>query len=795
MLVSDPVKGTLTFEDDGSFTYTANAGATGTDAFAYKITDADGDVSTAIVSLKLKDAPTPPPPPPADKKPDAVDDRFNGEFGQQITGFVFPNDTFGDGRNTFALVGQPDGGTVQLGETGFFRFRPDAGFSGDTSFDYRITDADGDTDVATVFIHVAKDKTPPPPPPPVDEKPVFTNLPDNGKIHIKEGEVDVIDIDGKDPDGGNVTYSIVGGADAGSFVIDAATGELTFKNATDFEHPGDRNKDNVYDVKVRVTDDEGTTCDKVLWVKVKDVDETPPPPANKEPDAVDDRFMGEFGKVIRGFVGRNDDMGDGPARFELISQPDGGQVSFGPRGGFAFTPNAGFSGVTTFDYRIIDANGDVDTATVTLTVKKDTTPQPPVDEKPVFTNLPGDGKIHIKEGEVDVIDIDGKDPDGGNVTYSIVGGADAGSFVIDATTGELTFKNATDFEHPGDRNKDNVYDVKVRVTDDEGTTCDKVLWVKVKDVADTKPPVANDDKAKTDQGDTVTINVLGNDTEPEGETIRVTGIATQPSNGTATVNADGTIDYTPNANFFGTDTFTYTIVDEDKLTDTATVTVTVDKDEPVNKPPHAVDDMKMGPAGHPLTVNVLANDKDPDGDVLKVTSVAGKPLPANGVVYLDNVTVKVNANGIFTFTPKPGFVGTASVDYHVSDHKGGTDEAHVVVQFKAPEPPANTPPHAVKDGYYLRPGLHYILPVLHNDKDADGDKLKIVQIDGHALKPGQSIRVEGGVVTLRYDGQIVFKGNRGTYGDFQFHYTIADGKGGYDTAPVYVCLTNGGRRH
>ena len=73
-------------------------------------------------------------------------------------------------------------------------------------------------------------------------------------------------------------------------------------------------------------------------------------------------------------------------------------------------------------------------------------------------------------------------------------------------------------------------------------------------------PVANNDSAYTPEDTPVNIEVLLNDEDPDGNDLVVTG-ATNGASGTTVVNSDGTITYTPNPNFSGVDTFTYTISD------------------------------------------------------------------------------------------------------------------------------------------------------------------------------------------------------------------------------------------
>ena len=124
--------------------------------------------------------------------------------------------------------------------------------------------------------------------------------------------------------------------------------------------------------------------------------------------------------------------------------------------------------------------------------------------------------------------------------------------------------------------------------------------------------------------------------------------------------------YTPAAGVAGTDRFTYTINDGRGGTATATVTVTITA--PINRPPVAVDDTAVTTVSTPVTINVLANDSDPDGDPLTVISVT---QPTNGGVQISNNEV--------IYQPQRGFTGVDAFTYTISDGRGGTATANVTV--------------------------------------------------------------------------------------------------------------------
>ena len=181
------------------------------------------------------------------------------------------------------------------------------------------------------------------------------------------------------------------------------------------------------------------------------------------------------------------------------------------------------------------------------------------------------------------------------------------------------------------------------------------------------PPVAIDDTATTVEDTPVDVVVLANDSDPEGDTLTVTRIVTNPTNGTATINVDNTITYTPNPNFSGVDGFQYEISDGNGGTDTAWVSFILVT--PINDDPVANDDTATTDEDTPIAVTVLGNDTDPDGDTLTIQSIT---QPANG-------TTTINPDGHHHLHPHPNYSGTDTFTYTVSDGNGGTDTATVTI--------------------------------------------------------------------------------------------------------------------
>ena len=181
-------------------------------------------------------------------------------------------------------------------------------------------------------------------------------------------------------------------------------------------------------------------------------------------------------------------------------------------------------------------------------------------------------------------------------------------------------------------------------------------------VNDTKVNAKNDSRV-LESGNTVTVNVLANDDADASLKRIVSG----PSNGSAKI-VNGKIVYTADAGFVGTDSLVYQVVDAAGNKDTAKVTFKV-KAAP-NKAPVAKNDSRSTVSGKAVTISVLGNDSDTNGDNL---SVIGVSAPKNGKVTR-------NSKGQLVYTPHAGFVGTDVFYYKISDGKGGTDTAKVTVK-------------------------------------------------------------------------------------------------------------------
>ena len=270
-------------------------------------------------------------------------------------------------------------------------------------------------------------------------------------------------------------------------------------------------------------------------------------------------------------------------------------------------------------------------------------------------------------------------------------------------------------------------------------------------------PVAAADSATTPEGITVTINVLSNDTDSDGDTLSVSAL-TAPSHGNAAVSGTS-IRYTPSVNYSGTDAFSYTVSDGHGGTDSANVTVTVTA---VNHNPVAVNDSVKTPEDTAVTINVLSNDTDSDGDALSITGITA---PAHGSATVTGTSIK--------YVPGNNYNGADAFTYTITDGSGGTASASVNVTVTA----VNDSPVAVNDTASTKEDTAVSINVLSNDSDVDGDALAISGVTspahGRAVISGSNVNY---TPATDYNGADTFT------------YTLTDSNGATASATVSVTV-------
>ena len=709
--------GTVTDNGDGTLNYQPDADFNGIDTFTYMISDGNGGSDTATVTVTVSAVADP---------PSAVADAVSVNEDDVVSFDVTANDTDPDGDldpSTTQVLTSPTSGSLVNNGDGTFDYTPDADFSGTDTFIYQVCDLLANCDAAVVTITVD----------PVNDAPSAV---DDVEL-VDQDQPTTIDVlaNDEDNDGDVLDVSILTGPTNGTALVNV-DGTITYTPDAGYTGP---------DSFTYQICDPSLVCDTAtVTITVADLPE--PPVANDDADSLDE----DSGSVVVDVVANDTDPeGDiDPASVLVtIGAANGTAVSNGD-GTVTYTPDADINGTDTFTYEVCDVTANCVTAEVTITVNPvDDAPQA-IDDAATVDEDSGPIVIDVAANDIDV------DGDLDPTTVSVVSGPSNGTLT---NNGDGTFGYEPDPDFSGSDS------FTYEVCDLSGACAQADVNITVNEVND--PPTAIDDSETTDEDVAVDIDVLSNDNDPDdGLDPASVSVVAPAGDGSTNVNPDGSITYTPDADFAGADSFTYEVCDFAGLCTTAVVDVVVD---PVNDPPTALDDLVVvdEDAG-PVTIDVLSNDSDPEGGALTVTS-AGPA--ANG-------TVTVNGDGTIGYQPDPDFSGSDSFTYEVCDPSNDCTTATATVTVN----PFNDPPVAGNDSDSTNEDTSVDIDVLANDTDADGDTLTV---DSFA-------NGSHGTVTLNGDGTLRYTPDPDWFGTDTFDYVVCDPTLLCDTATVTVDVTS-----
>ncbi|EMV2053513.1 tandem-95 repeat protein [Vibrio parahaemolyticus] len=312
-------------------------------------------------------------------------------------------------------------------------------------------------------------------------------------------------------------------------------------------------------------------------------------------------------------------------------------------GKLVFTPAKNFNGDAEITYTLTDgALTDQATVKVTVNAVNDT---PVVESNIADQALAEDFTPYTIDLNTAFSDVDNVD---GELTFSVSGNSNIQVAIVN---GIATITPTADWN--GSET------LTFTATDPSGESISQTVNFTVAPVAD----IVADSVTVVEDTPTI-IKVLGNDTFEGDDKVVSLDTNNGPANGTVSINPDGSVTYTPNDNYHGTDSFTY-IVTSGGVSESTTVSVDV---TPVNDAPVAKDDIATTQEDTAVTIDVLPNDSDMDGDKLSIQSAS---VPeAQGKVEI--------VEGKLVFTPSENFNGDAEITYTITDGQL-TDEAKVTV--------------------------------------------------------------------------------------------------------------------
>ena len=724
-IVSSPSNGTATLSGT-QVTYTPNQDWNGTDTFTFEAADdrtARTNVATAtIVVSPVNDAPV-----ANDVNTSTDENLFNRDnidinvtydadndiLTGNTKGVVFNNTssldialdgTDVDGDNlTYSVVATNNGTVTISGATA--TYEPNQDWNGTDTFTYLANDGSLDSNTATVTITVSA----------VNDAPVTNDIPSSQDEDTSE----VVDLSTQtsDIEGDALTYSIVSDVSNGTTSLSGSI--VTYTPNQDW------NGTDSYTYKANDGTDDSNVSTVTLTVNaVNDA------PVSTNASASTDEDINLLIDLSSNITDIDDPITDGSEQtnkvISLISSlPSNGSLytwsegSNSPSGnsigvGDAFnnsagvskiwyTPNANWNGTETFTFKANDQTEDGNTATVTITVAA-------VNDAPTTNDL----SVTIDENRtarIIGINLDGADVDGDDLTYSVVSDASNGTTSISGAT--LTYTANQDWN--------GTETITYKANDgtlDSNTSTITITVTSINDV-----PVASAISASTNEDTAKAITLSATDVEGDNLTY---SIVSSPSNGSLGSVSGTSVTYTPNADWNGTDTFTYKANDGTADSNTATVTVTV---AAVNDAPIAYGFNQTTEEDNAKTItlrqtspgsNTGTNNEggvyDPDIETDQDTPITFSLVsqPSNGTATL------ASGDNDVTYTPNANWNGTDTFTYKGNDGTADSNTATVTVTVTAVNdaPTVNDISTTIDENLTAR-----LVGITLDGADVDGDDL------------------------------------------------------------------------
>ncbi|MGJ3248098.1 MAG: Ig-like domain-containing protein [Elainellaceae cyanobacterium] len=604
--VSQPRHGTA-FIENGTVFYGPEPGFSGIDQFTYLVEDSAGNRDRATVTLIVR------PDQSKNTAPEVTNDTASTAYNTPTQIAVLENDRDPDGDElTVTLATPPENGAADVSRDGqTINYIPNDGFSGQDQLTYTVSDRQGGMATGTVTITVN---------PPQLSAADLT-------YETRYGTPTTLNVLAENPyPGRSLSVTIAAEPARGTATVNS-NNTITYTPSERFSGGSDR-------FQYRLTTPSGQTATGTVTIQMTDPRLTAP----------DYQASTQVNAPVRISVLRDNPY---PNADNLVirveTPPQSGTAQPADGGTIVYTPNENFTGRDRFTYQVRDNRGQSATGTVTVEV---TSPAPTA---PDYT-------LETPSGEAARLDLlrNNSYPNLDNLSVTISTPPQNGS--VELSSGRVAIYQP----RQGFSGRDQF---QYTVRDPQGRTATGTVAVTV--TAST-PPSARNDQATTAYATRVSIDVLSNDQNPGGDRLAISDV-TSPANGTATISGNSII-YTPTQGFSGQDSFQYTLSDTLGRTDTATVTVTVEP--PANRPPNAQDDQVTTPYFQPVSVNLLGNDDDPDGDRLTIIDLTA---PQHGSATISGTTV--------IYSPNRGFSGQDSFRYTVSDgSQAATATITVIVQ-------------------------------------------------------------------------------------------------------------------
>ena len=608
-----------------------------------------------------------------------------------------------------------------------------------------------------------------------------------------------------DPENDTLTYAL-SGTDQDDFIIDPSRGAISFVNKPDHESPTDADTNNVYQVTLEVSDGNGNSASQALTITVTDINETPTitsatsasiPENNTTTIYTADATDPENDTLTYNLSGTDQD--------DFIIDPSSGALAFANIPNYEAPTDADNDNVYQITLEISDGNANTASQALTITVTD-------VNEAPTITSATS---ANILENNTTTIyTASATDPENDTLTYDI-SGTDKDDFIIDPSSGDISFANTPDHEAPTDANTNNVYQVTLEVSDGSNTVTQELTFTVTDsnehsvsapiDADGATNQIAENAAAETPVG----ITVSASDADGTNNSISYSFASNSPtspdglfgidaSTGVVSYNGSAALNYESGTTSYSFDIYASSS-DGSSAHDSFTVAVIDINEDPVSTPTDAntaANEIAENSSANAL-VGITVSAIDPDGtnNAISYSFASNSPTSLDGLFDIDASTGVVSYNASAALNYESGTTSYSFDIYASSSDGSSTNDSFTVEVIDINEDPVSTPTDANTAANEIaeNSSANALVGITVSATDPDGTNNAISYsfASNSPTSPDGlfDIDTSTGVVSYNASGVLNYESGTTSY-SFDIYASSSDGSSAHDSFTVEVIDIN-----
>lgn len=695
----------LTINSNGTYNYMAPANYNGSQTINIQGCDPQNLCASTTLTLNVS---------AINDLPIVTNDVFSTSEDQALSGNLSNGEYDVEGNAlTYTTTQLPLGGTLNLSTNGQFTYTPNTNWFGNETVSISVCDTQNGCSTTQFSITVNA----------VNDLPtvMLANLTTNEDVGLN-GTLTSFVTDVETP---QLNFTLQGPPNSGTFNL-ASNGTYSFQPATNFF--------GTLSASFQACDASNGCSSGIISITVSSV--------NDSPIATNQLITINEDQTTSGVLTGVTDVDHTNLTITLIQGASNGTFSLSSSGSFNYTPNPNFFGTETILYAACDALGLCANGQLAISITSvEDLPQANSESIAVIEG-------NLLTGNVSANDSEG---DGDALSYSTFNTAQNGAFNFNPN-GSFTYLPNSEFI--------GTETINYMVCDDNGNCASASLTIIV--LTSNTAPLALSTTVATNEDEQINGTLMPSISDAEGGEFTFTTLQA-PEHGNLQWQNSGGYTFTPDNNFYGTDTFTYRVCDNGNLCDEASVTITINA---INDAPVIGSETSEVNEDETLTQNLATNDSDAEGDAISYVLIQA---PTNGVA-------SISSTGIFTYTPATDFWGVDAVTYEVCDALNACSQGVLNISILSVNdaPQANGFTHTVQE-----------------DETVIGNLSSLVDhVDSETLFFGTMIAPLNGSVVIENQGTYSYSPNTNYFGNDQFTYLVCDPLGICDTATILIALSS-----